>query len=148
MTTPFDKLTWNSANGCWQGYVLFAGWRLPTLIDFDIQAPDDRQRDAAVPATTSLLERMTSDWEVACRQSAAAELIEAVYCQSDEEASEGEADDLAAEMDLIELDFTYCPDADQTMGSCVYRAAKSFPDMELVVNFLNDLSIDEVMLSD
>lgn len=148
MTPQFLKLSWNEDDECWTGTVRFADRELNTLIDFDVHEPSASERERATECAKALLATLSPEWELACRKKAAEEIAAAAYGQLDAEMPEAAVDELLADMELDGLEFSYAPEDDETIGILEYLAPNCFPGMNLQVNFLDDLSIDEIMLTD
>ena len=51
-------------------------------------------------------------------------------------------------MTIESLEFSYRPDGTEIVGTLVYRAPTCLPGLKLQVNFLDDLAIDEVIVTD
>lgn len=142
----FSNLKWNKDGECWDGYVTFVEQEYPTSIDFDCVEPAKDEQNAAIALADASFGALSTEWEIECRRQAARECTDCAYSQSDYNPTDTDYEELFQDMKLNSLSFTYFADEERVGGTLVYPAAKCFPDMRLQVNFLQDLSIDEVMI--
>jgi len=144
----FGELVWSADGSSCQGTIDFLGARLPFFIESDLGEPTTEDMQKAIAEAKLVFARLDADWEQRVRKTAASEIMHAVYCQSEEEHTADEVDELFADMTLESLDFVYIDDEEHAFPCLRYKAAKCFPDNSLDVQCANDLSVDEVTVNE
>ena len=148
MTLSFQDLSWHTISGSWRGKIDFHGQFLPVSIDFDTDEEKEMEHDGAKKAAAKLLIRLTPEWESISRMKAAELLLTDYYSQSSHKVAQEEIEQLYEDMTMVSINFCHGVLDKVVTGVFLYFAPKFFPDMKLQINFLDDLTIDEVMAYD
>lgn len=142
------ELTWSDEGLTWNGQVEFLGQPMPLVIEFDLVEPSEEERQQAVNLARAQFVKLDAEWESRSRQITANELMEAVYQEAEEEPSDDEVGVLIGDMVLHSLDFIFRSDGPVAVPYLSYDAPNCFPDMQINIQFRDDLSIDEVVLEE
>ena len=144
----FDDLAWSAEDECWTGATSFLGLSLPLLIDFDASQPTDAEKQTALIEAKNVYSKLDEAWEQTAKQSAAQEVLEAAYCQSEHEPTSEELKELLDDMQLASLDLTYDCEEQRVFPYLSYNSPNCFPGMRINIQFSTDLSIAEVMVDE
>ena len=142
------KLTWSDEESSWDGQLEFLGLRMPLTIELDLLEPSEEERQQAINLAREQFVKLDTQWESQSKQVAAQELIEAVYQQAEDEPAGHEVGELISDMLLRSLDFIFMSDEEVAVPYLSYVSPSCFPDMQINIQFRDDLSIDEVMLEE
>ena len=143
----FGRLEWSEDGTYCKGTVVFLGLSMPLAIELDTFEATEAERHDAVVKSKIVFQQLDHEWENKSKIAAAKEVLEAVYCQSEDDATPEYLEKLLADMSLSLLYFVYSCDEEHAFPLLNYDALNCFPDMGIQIQFTPELSIDEVTLN-